>query len=409
MKLSFELGQRIEVDIGPIAHGGHCVARHDGQVIFVRHALPNERVVVEVTSLAKNFARGDAVKIIEPSPDRVNAPCRYSGDCGGCDFQHVAIAAQRKLKAAVITEQFHRLAKIEIAVVVEEIANEFDDQGLGLHWRTRVAFLADNQGSLGLRRNHSHDLVLIESCPISVPSIANTQVLARRWPPHATVQVIASNTGDEVVIVKNEAGGQEILGSSQVDQKVLGRTFKVAADGFWQVHPAAPKVLSEAVIDSLSPIPGDHALDLYAGAGLFTGALLSRIGTTGRIDLVESSTSGVADAKVNFGQSANVMIHHGEVLRVLGVLQEMQKGGAVDIAVLDPPRAGAGAKVLGALCALKPRRIAYVACDPAALARDTAYLRDLGYFLADIRAFDLFPMTHHVECVATFGPVLDAG
>lgn len=406
MKLSFEIGQLIEVVIGPIAHGGHCVARHEGQVIFVRHALPNERVVVEVTSVAKNFARGDAVRIIESSPDRVNAPCRYAGNCGGCDFQHVSISAQRKLKAAVITEQFHRLAKIEIAADVEEVANEFDEERRGLHWRTRVAFLADDEGLLGLRRNHSHDLVRIESCLIAVPSMATTQTLARRWPPGSAVQVTVSNTGNEVVIVKNEAGGQEILGVPQVDQKVLDRIFRVAADGFWQVHPAAPKVLSEAVIDSLSPVAGDSGLDLYAGAGLFTGALLSRIGTTGRIDLVESSTPGVADAKVNFAHSANVTIHHGEVLRVL---QAMEKRGGVDIAVLDPPRAGAGAKVLRALCALRPRRVAYVACDPAALARDAAYLRDLGYFLIDIRAFDLFPMTHHVECVATFGPVLDAG
>ena len=406
MKVSLELGQLIEVDIGPIAHGGHCVARHDGQVIFVRHTLPNERVIVEVTSLAKNFARGDAVRIIDPSPDRVSPPCRYAGVCGGCDFQHVSISAQRILKAAVITEQFHRLAKMELAVVVEEIANEFDQEGLGLHWRTRVAFLADDEGRLGLRRNHSHDLVRIESCLIAVPSIATTQTLAQRWPPGSVVQVTVSNTGDEVVIVKNEAGGEEILGSPQVDQTVLGHTFKVAAGGFWQVHPAAPQVLSEAVIDSLLPVSGDHVLDLYAGVGLFTGALLSRIGTSGRIDLVESSTSGIADAKVNFAQSANVTIHHGEVLRML---EEMKKRGGVDIAVLDPPRAGAGAKVLRALCALTPRRIAYVACDPAALARDTAYLRDLGYFLVDIRAFDLFPMTHHVECVATFGPVLDAG
>jgi tRNA/tmRNA/rRNA uracil-C5-methylase (TrmA/RlmC/RlmD family) len=406
VKLSLELGQLIEVDIGPIAHGGHCVARHNGQVIFVRHTLPNERVIVEVTSLAKNFARGDAVRIIDPSPDRVSSHCRYAGVCGGCDFQHVSIAAQRKLKAAVITEQFHRLAKMELVVVVEEIANEFDQEGLGLHWRSRVAFVADDEGSLGLRRNHSHNLVLIESCPIAIPSHASTQVLARRWPPHATVQVIVSNTGDEVIMVKSEAGGEEILGVPRVDQTVLGRTFKVAAGGFWQVHPAAPQVLSEAVIDSLSPVSGDHVLDLYAGAGLFTGALLSRIGATGRIELVESSTSGVADAKVNFGHSANVTIHHDEVLRVL---HGRQKGDTVDLAVLDPPRAGAGAKVLGALCALRPRRVAYVACDPAALARDTAYLRDLGYFLIDIRAFDLFPMTHHVECVATFGPVLDAG
>jgi len=405
VKLSIEIGQKIEVVIGPIAHGGHCVAKHEGQVIFVRHALPGERAVIEVTSLAKNYARADAVRIIDPSPDRVRPPCVYAGECGGCDFQHVALSAQRKLKADVIVEQFHRLAKTELSLVVEEVLHPFDEEGNGLHWRTRMAFLADDQGRLGLRRNHSHDLVLIEECPISVQSIASSDILSRRWPPHATVQVAASNTGDQVVVVKGPDGQREIFGKAKVRQRVLGRTFEVAADGFWQVHPRAPEILSEAVIESLLPMPGETALDLYAGVGLFSGALLSRLGMNGRIDLVESSVSAIADAKANFGRSPNVVLHQGDVLRVL---QELAGRGSIDIAVLDPPRAGAGVKVLAALTSMSPRRIAYVACDPAALARDTAYLRDLGYFLVGVRAFDLFPMTHHVECVATFGPVLEA-
>ena len=403
MKLTFEVGQRVEVVIGPIAHGGHCVARHEGQVIFVRHVLPGERAVVEVTSLAKNFARADAVRIIEASPDRVSPPCAFAGDCGGCDFQHVSLPAQRKLKAAVITEQFQRLAKTELVVEVERIPNPFDEDDSGLHWRTRASFVADSKGRLGLRRNHSHDLVLINACPITVPAIEDTQVLAKNWPPHTSVQVVASNAGDNSVVVKDEDGTLEVQGRAKVRQRVLGRTYEVAADGFWQVHPSAPEVLSQAVLAALEPKEGDTALDLYAGGGLFTGALLSQVGATGRVDLIESSQSGIADAKANFGRSPNVFLHRGDVLRVLTQLAE----GSLDIAVLDPPRSGAGVKVLEVLTSMTPRRIAYVACDPAALARDTAYLADLGYAMVGIRAFDLFPMTHHVECVATFAPVLE--
>jgi tRNA/tmRNA/rRNA uracil-C5-methylase (TrmA/RlmC/RlmD family) len=399
VKLSFEIGQRLEVVIGPIAHGGHCVARHDGQVLFVRHALPGERVIIEVTGLAKNFARADAVTIIEPSADRVTAPCKFAGECGGCDFQHVSLTAQRKLKAAVIAEQFKRLAKIDLQVEVEEVRNVFDPEHSGLLWRTRVAFVADSQGRLGLRRNHSHDLVLIDQCLIAIPSIVNCDVLAQHWPAGSTVQVVAGNAGDQSIVVKNEAGPTQIIGRAKLRQRVLGRTFEVAADSFWQVHPGAPEILGGAVQAALAPVPGEVALDLYAGAGLFTSVLLSCVGAEGAVHLIESSASGIADAKATFGRSSNVTLHHGDVLRVL---RELAQDGSIDIAVLDPPRAGAGARVLAALTALEPRRIAYVACDPAALARDTAYLQDLGYFLVGVRAFDLFPMTHHVECVAAF-------
>ena len=399
LKLSFEVGQRIEVVVGPVAHGGHFVARHEGQVIFVRHALPGERVIVAVTSVAKNFARADVVSIIEPSSDRVITPCKYAGECGGCDFQHVSLAAQRKLKSAVVEEQFRRIAKMDLNVEVEEVANEFDPDHVGLHWRTRVAYVADSQGRLGLRRNHSHELVHVDKCVIAVPSIINSDMLTQSWPANSTVQVVAGNGGDQSIVVTDDSDLPQIIGRAKVRQRVLGRTFEVDANGFWQVHPGAPEALSTAVVDALSPKSGEVALDLYAGVGLFTSALLSSLKETGRVHLIESSSTGIADAKATFGRFPNVLFHNGQVLRVL---RELAKEGLIDISVLDPPRSGAGIKVLTALAALKPRRIAYVACDPAALARDTAYLQDLGYLLIGLRAFDLFPMTHHVECVATF-------
>lgn len=407
MKSSLAVGQRVEVTVGPIAHGGHCVARHDGQVIFVRHALPNERAVVHITSVGAKFARGDALEILQASPDRVVAPCKYAGECGGCDFQHVSLAAQRELKSAVISEQFRRLAKMDVRVDVEAVPNPFDLEGSGLHWRTRVAFVASRAGRLGLRRNHSHDLVLIDDCLIAVPAIAGSKATERTWPAGSTVQVVASNTGEESIVVSSEDGNVEILGSAKVHQQVRGRTFEISADGFWQVHPGAPELLSSAVIDGLAPRPGEHALDLYAGAGLFTSALLSGVGSGGHVDLVESSSVGIHDAKGIFGQSPNVSIHQGDVLRVLREMSARTQGLHTDLVVLDPPRAGAGALVLTAVAAAKPRRIAYVACDPAALARDTAYLHELGYPLEQVRAFDLFPMTHHIECVAVYAPLLE--
>jgi len=398
--------QRVEVTVGPIAHGGHCVARHDGQVIFVRHALPDERAIVRITSVGAKFARGDAIEILQASPDRVTAPCKYAGKCGGCDFQHVSLAAQRELKSAVISEQFRRLAKLDIHVDVEAVPNPFDTDGSGLHWRTRVTFVADRMGRLGLRRNRSHDLVLIDDCLIAVPAVAGSKVTERTWPVGSTVQAVVGNTGEESIVVKREDGDVEILGAEKVHQQVLSRTFEISADGFWQVHPGAPELLSRAVIDGLAPRPGEHALDLYAGAGLFTSALLSCVGSEGRVDLVESSSAGIQDAKVVFGQSPNVSIHQGDVLRVLRGMSTTS-GFRADLVVLDPPRTGAGGQVLAAVAGTQPRKIAYVACDPAALARDTAYLRESAYSLEQVRAFDLFPMTHHIECVAVFAPLLE--
>jgi tRNA/tmRNA/rRNA uracil-C5-methylase (TrmA/RlmC/RlmD family) len=389
------VGQSFEVDVGPVAHGGHCVARHEGRVVFVRHALPGERVRVTVTEggATSKFWRADATEVRSASPDRVGPPCPWAGPgrCGGCDWQHASLPAQRRLKAAVVMEALAHLAGIEREVVVEQVAG--DDGGLG--WRTRVHYAVDAPGHAGLRRHRSHDVVRIDWCRIAHPLVVEARVPEERWPPESAVEVMASvATGERLVLVDGAPGGA-------VTEVAAGREFRVSGSGFWQVHPGAAETLLEAALAGLEPRTGESALDLYCGAGLFAATLAERLGPGGRVTAVESDPAAVADARHNLASLPTVRVERGRVDHVLRRLRLRR----ADLVVLDPPRSGAGKAVVDLVSRVKARRIAYVACDPAALARDLRWFRERGgYELVDLRAFDLFPMTAHVECVAILRP-----
>ena len=393
------VGERYTVEVGPVAHGGHCVARHEGRVLFVRHTLPGERVVAEVTDGGERsrFLRADAVEILEASADRVAAPCPFSGPgrCGGCDFQHVRLPAQRELKAAVVREQLSRLAGLDVPVEVEPVPGDSD----GLGWRTRVQFAVDTDGHPGLRKHRSHELVRLDRCPISHPELPG--VLERAWPGAEEVEAICSSTGESLV-VESTARSMYVEGPEVLHERALGRGFEVTGSGFWQVHPGAADVLVSAVLDALGPQPGERALDLYSGVGLFSSFLADRVGVTGRVVAVESDSVAAGDAGRNLAGLPQV---ESVVDRVERALRRQRLGDRCDLVVLDPPRAGAKRAVVEPVAALGPRAVVYVACDPAALARDVAVFAEHGYRLASVRAFDIFPMTHHVECVALLVPI----
>jgi tRNA/tmRNA/rRNA uracil-C5-methylase (TrmA/RlmC/RlmD family) len=389
---TFDVGQRLTVDIEKVAHGGHFIARHAGRVFFVRHALPEETVEIQVTSTGSSFLRADAISIISASPDRVSPPCEFSGAgrCGGCDFQHIAIARQRHLKADVIREQFDRIAKMDIDVVVEEV-------GEPLHWRTRVSSATNAEGAIGFYAFRSHEVVGVRDCLIASKSIQFPMLATRLWPPQSRIEIATSSEGARTVAIAPTTRGSKARiteGRKVSYENIFGHSLQVSQGSFWQSHELAPEVLSQVVRTQVHH--GDSVLDLYGGVGLFTAAILDVIGPEGEVDLIESSPTASADAIANFSSFANVRIHQGDVER------ELAKINRADLVILDPPREGAGKSVLLLITSLEPRSILYVACDPAALARDSAYLADLGYALASLRAFDLFPMTHHVECVAVF-------
>lgn len=371
------------VDVERVAHGGVCVAHApDGRVVFVRHALPGERVRVNITEEKRAYLRGDAVEVLAAAEARVRPPCPWAGPgkCGGCDWQHVDIGEQRRLKAAVVNEQLQRLARLDRDVVVEPVPGSPD----GLHWRTRMRFAVDGEGRAGLRRHRSHHVVAIDDCLIAVPGARVPELVGRDWPAEAEVTVDVSSAGERAVAI----GAPEDL----LTEHAAGREWWVPVGGFWQVHPAAANTLADVVLEFAAAVSADRCLDLYSGVGLFAGALAPHVTS---VVAVEADARAVAAAARNLADDANVTVLRDRVDRWLGASDE-----DADVVVLDPPRKGAGRKVVEGIVARSPRTIVYVACDPAALARDVATFADHGYGLTDLRAFDLFPMTAHVECVA---------
>ena len=390
------VGQRFEVEVGPVAHGGHFVARHEGRVLFVRHALPGERVVASVyEDNGGSFCRADAVEILQPSPDRVEPPCPFSGPgmCGGCDFQHVSWDAQRELKAQVVREQLSRLGKIERDVVVEALP------GGPLEWRTRIRMAVDGDGRPGFRGTRSHDVIPIDHCVISRPGMVEA-VADRKW---RAQELTITQDGDGNLHVGEVRGRHTVrrAGTGTAVETAAQRKWRISADGFWQVHPAAADMFASVVGEWAAAEPGQRAWDLYGGAGLFASVLARQVGDTGSVLVVESFGGAVEDGRRNLRRMPQIEWVVGKVERLVTRALPVEDPHVV---VLDPPRKGAGKVVVAEVARRRPERVVYVACDPAALARDLAEFTVQGYRLEDLRAFDAFPMTHHMECIALLVP-----
>ncbi|WP_299518901.1 class I SAM-dependent RNA methyltransferase [uncultured Serinicoccus sp.] len=449
-------GDVLDLRVGPVAHGGHCVARvgdtPHGQVVFVRHALPGERVSAVVTGSGGGgrFLRADAVEVHEASADRVPAPCPFAGPgrCGGCDWQHADLAAQRRLKAAVVHEQLTRVG----GCTEQELARVTGPEGMvceplpgddaGLRWRTRVevALTPRREGdgvAAGLRAHRSHRVVPVDDCLIAAPGVVGTGVFedpqafvdatrvpvrhGRAAPQVSALDVVAPGAGDPVVVPLVVPGDPprrrgrrpaprrgsrrtpEPVGPvPEVVETVGEHEFRLSARGFWQVHPGAATEFTAQVLSWLDPQPGERALDLYAGVGLFSVPLAEAVGASGEVLAVESDAVAADAAGRHLEPYPHAHALAEPTAEALAGL--VASGGTADVVVLDPPRSGAGAEVVRALAALRPRAVVYVACDPAALARDLATAREEGLELTALRVLDAFPMTHHVECLALLRP-----
>jgi tRNA/tmRNA/rRNA uracil-C5-methylase (TrmA/RlmC/RlmD family) len=311
----------------------------------------------------------------------------------------------------VVREQLARLARLDdVDVTVEELP------GGPLRWRSRARFAVDRSGAPGLRRHRSHDVVVLDDCPITTENPARA-VLGRRWPGAGAVDVSVDSTGAVTTTrldrrghptstrVVRPGGDFPEEPAARAERHAGGRDWEVEGTGFWQVHPAAADALVAAVAGFAAVRPGETVLDLYAGAGLFGGALAPAVGNGGRVVCVEADAGACAAADANLVDLPQAEVWQGEVDAegLAGLLDEL--GSPPDVVVLDPPRAGAGPAVSRLLAGTGARAVVYVACDPAALARDVAAFGEAGYRLAAVRGFDAFPMTAHVECVALLEPV----
>ncbi|QCR43913.1 23S rRNA methyltransferase [Curtobacterium sp. SGAir0471] len=414
------VGTLLELDVTGIAHGGISVARHEGRVVFVSDAVPGERVVARVTEdRKKSFWRADTVSVLTPSEHRVDhvwPEAALDRDpalrAGGAEFGHIALPHQRTLKHDVLVDAFSRFARTDLTevlghdVVVE--AAPGDDEANGLGWRTRVRLHVDGDGTAGPFAARSHTVVPVTSLPLASARVQEGAPLGRGAMPGASVVDVLAPSGAE--------GARLVIDEQKptVVTEVVGeRSFTVDDNGFWQVHRQAPAVLTAAVQelvdrDRLDP-EGQH-LDLYGGVGLLAAALGDVVGPKARITSVESAPRATEHAQENLAEWIGARAETGRVDRWLARTAadasrpELQRFRAGTV-VLDPPRSGAGREVVVQIAALQPAQVVYVACDPVALARDVATFADLGYRLEALRAFDLFPHTHHLEAVARLVPI----
>ncbi|MDR0848838.1 MAG: class I SAM-dependent RNA methyltransferase [Propionibacteriaceae bacterium] len=398
----------LELSPTDVAHGGYAVARHDGMVIFVSGAIPGERVLAEITGKRSKLWFARTVEVVDPSPDRV--PHVWSlaerTGIGGVDLGHVSLGASRRWKARVVEGQLARIGHVDVpeGFAVESVGD--DETRDGLAWRTRITLVTDEAGRLGMHPPKSHDVVPVTDMPIAHEDIQD--VLARdlgggstrnRSIPFLADQRVSyvrpsvtTPGGESRVVTVVESRGRK--GAEPVHEQVTTThgtwEYFVSATGFWQVHRDAPSTLVQAVLDGAGEVAGP-TYDLYCGAGLFAVPLSER----GRVVAIEGSEQGVADLKRNT-RGLDVEAYRGDVASVLSRISDTEGG----LWVLDPPRAGAGRETIEWMVRMSPDKVIYVACDPASLARDVALLGNHGYELANLRAFDLFPRTHHVECVA---------
>jgi len=421
--------QPIEINLDAIAHGGEAIGRHAGKAIFVPYAIPGERVRIEIVEERDRWARARLLDVLEPSPDRIEPPCPYFGPaadaCGGCQWQHIAYPRQAELKQEIVADQLRRLGRIANPPVADIVAladpaaddDETAPAFLAYGYRNNVQFALTPEGRLGFRRAASHDVVPVEHCLLLEPRLDDLHAaLDVAWPELIGVDLRAGTEADDTLILF-EAGGDEapeleidlptacalltrrgltpLIGEPWVFIEVLGRRYRVSAESFFQVNTVGAAALVEIVTAYADPGPGDILLDAYCGAGLFALALAE---LAGEVIGVESSPSACEDFEFNAGGQPNVSLHEGAVEQVLPALRS--EGQRADIVVLDPPRAGAGLEVIRELAALRPRRMVYVSCDPATLARDAVHLAAAGYRLVEAQPVDLFPQTFHVETVA---------
>jgi len=403
----------IELALTAMAHGGSALGRHEGRVIFVPYAIPGELVRVRLTEEHTRWARAELVEVVRPSPHRVEPPCPYFGPdrCGGCQFQHIDYDAQVRFKQEVVADQLARIGKLDVPVE--------EPIGAAQPWdyRNNVQFHVTDEGYLGFLTADTNNIIPIEDCLIIDPLLDEVwTAFDMHWPEIYRLSLrCGSATGDRMAIFELDEyqdfdievdfpvscilmmpDGESVvlMGDTSLVEYVAGRDYRISAGSFFQVNTGGAEALVALVREVLELRRGDTLLDLYCGVGLFGLALA---GEVGRVVGIESDPSAAADFVVNAGDLDNVELLEGKAQQVLHGVE-----GPVDLVVLDPPRAGAGERALGEVARLGPRRIAYVSCDPATLARDARHLVDAGYHLEVVQPLDMFPQTFHVESVNLF-------
>lgn len=392
------LNSEIELDIEKVAHGGIFVARHQGRVVFVSHTATGEKVRAKVfEDKGGSFCRAETIEVLDPSGSRVPHIWKEADrlGAGGAEFGHLKLEYQRKLKTEVLTESLSRMGGIEREVLVMPVPGDELINGLG--YRTRIQLHVSSEGVAGPYRERTHDVVPVKSLPLANTEINELGIHLKNWQDVKRIEISTASTGGVQWFID-----KKVKGDKKLVERAMGRSFRISSGGFWQVHRGAAELLAQEVVQMSEGLdPAANNLDLYGGVGLFSGALATKYGKALNITTVESSKVATADATANL---VDLGKHRAVSAPVEGFLkaqikQSLELTGAT--VVLDPPRAGAGKSVIDQLLFLRPAKIIYVACDPVSLSRDLKFLIAGGYQLEQMKAFDLFPHTHHFETIAS--------
>lgn len=379
--------------------GGEALARDaEGRVVFVRGGVPGDQVDVAPIEHHGDWWRASVVRVEQSGPARVEPPCvrRHQG-CGGCDWQHLAVGSQLAAKAEIVADAMRRTGKLRDAEI--RLGATVPDRG----YRTTIRVVGGADGRAAFRQDRSHDTVAASGCLVAHPRLAEILETVRITPELEVTLRVSEATGGATA--RWDTGRGEVSGlpswvhagpNAWLAEDVAGHRFRVSAGSFFQSGPKAAEMLIGAVRRAAPELESaDRVVDAYAGVGLFAVASTP---TTAEVVTVESSRSAVADCRHNLAGRTH-RVEHGQVGR-------WRAGGGerFDVAIADPARSGLGRPGVAALVAARPQILALVSCDPVALARDTELLGRNGYRHAGTEVLDLFPHTHHVECVTRFVP-----
>ena len=383
--------ERVTVQLDDIAFEGGALA-HDGpRIVFAEYGIPGETVSVELLRSRAGVAMGRVVEVLKSSPDRVDAPCPYFGACGGCQWQHITYPRQLTFKEHIVREQLRRIGRFINPPVSPAVAAE-NPWG----YRNHLRFTAKRRGDVGFVQRGSHRFLRVDHCLIADDHVndALPGLQGKCGGMHQLTFRVGVNT-DEMLVHPDLKAIEPSIESGQrfYHEEILGRRFRISGASFFQTNTAQTERLVGLVRDCLDLGENETLVDAYAGVGTFAVILAPLVH---RVVAIEESAAAVDDAMVNIAGMPNIQYYKGKVEELLPEISE-----PADVLILDPPRQGCDAKALEAVIQMAPNRIAYVSCDPSTLARDLRILVDGGFELREVTPVDMFPQTHHIECVAT--------
>ncbi|HCN27968.1 MAG TPA: SAM-dependent methyltransferase [Verrucomicrobiales bacterium] len=389
----FSYHQELDLVIENLANEGRGVARVDGWVVFVSFALPGERVRARVFRNHKNYSEADLVEVIEPSPDRVEPRCALFGQCGGCQYQHLAYDRQLEWKRSQVGELLWHMARIKHPVLpVIPSPRQY-----GYRSKITPHFQKPKNGEIGaigfLRAGTRNAMVDVARCPIAMDAL-NAELSRAR---EAARAVPGTFKNGATLLMRAAANGVLTRPDETAVEDVGGVRFEFHAGDFFQNNPfILPEFVSHAVREAAAS-GARRLVDAYCGSGLFAISAAREFQEVIGVEISEGAVRKAAhNAEING-------LTHCRFLAAdaAAIFESIEGGGSETVVIIDPPRAGCSEDFLRQLFAFAPRRVVYVSCNPATQMRDLALFTEAGFNLLKVQPFDLFPQTRHLECVMT--------